>query len=299
MIERLLGSLSIMIKGYFDGTKKALATPLGEVLHSGQVTTARQPLYLAPDKQAMQVSQMLFGEHYQCFASEVALAKDWYLVQSSRDSYIGFMHSPEISAPSYQGNAKVSKLSTALYSAPSMKSQTLRQLPLGAELYIETLEASDPMSHEEYLFIHSLQAWVHADHVQFNHHYSPDPVVLARQFLGQSYLWGGRSGWGCDCSSLVQLCYELCGCLLPRDTDLQEVYMPAFESLHVTREQIQAADLLYWPGHVAIASSSTELIHATRVGMQVVEESIDTVCERILREKNLPLRCILRPILPR
>ncbi len=286
-----------MIKGFFAGCEPRVATPQGDVISTGQVMSARMPLYLAPNKQSMQVSQLIFGEHYRRFVSiDIELPEGWHLVQSMRDDYIGFMFSPDISDPLYTGNAKVSKLSTALYNAPSLKSQTLRQLPFGAELNIETLSVSDPLSHHEYLFVQPLQAWVHKDHVQFNHQKFTDPIELARQFIGQSYLWGGRSGWGCDCSSLVQLCYELCGCHLPRDTHLQQIYSPAFQAQSIAQDKIQAADLLYWPGHVAMASSATHLIHATRVGMQVVEEPIDTVCERIYNETKAALSIVHRPI---
>lgn len=285
-----------MIKGFFKGCEPRVATPKGDILSTGQVAASRAPLYLAPNKQSMQVSQLLFGEHYRRFACEEHdLGADWHLVQSLRDDYIGYMHCPEICEPFYQGNAKVSKLSTALYSSPNMKSQVLRQLPFGSELYIESVKARNPFSHHEFLYVQALQSWVHKDHVTFNHQAHTDPVALARLFIGQSYQWGGRSGWGCDCSALVQLCYELCGCHLPRDSNLQEKYTPAFDKTRISREQVQAGDLLFWPGHVAIATSSSHLLHATLVGMQVVEEPIDQVCERIFNETKAEMSSIMRP----
>jgi cell wall-associated NlpC family hydrolase len=36
-------------------------------------------------------------------------------------------------------------------------------------------------------------------------------------FNGASYLWGGGTAWGCDCSGFVQSVYALHGVLLPRD----------------------------------------------------------------------------------
>lgn len=287
-----------MIKGFFAGCEPTVATPQGEVICNGQIMNPIAPIYITPNKQSMQISQLIFGEHYRKFNSlEIVLPDGWHLVQSLRDDYTGFIYSPEIIEPRFIGNAKVSKLSTALYSGPSMKSNILRQLPFGAELYIEALPISDRLSHHEFFYIHCLEAWVYKDHVQFNDRYFKDPTQLARQFIGQTYLWGGRSGWGCDCSALVQLCYEMAGCRLPRDANLQQRYLPAFEPESILRDQIRAGDLLYWPGHVAMATSATQLIHATRLGMHVVEESIDKVCLRIFDKTNAGLSIVHRPIL--
>ncbi len=286
-----------MIKGFFAGCEPTVATPQGEVVFKGQIVASIAPLYITPNAQSMQISQLVFGEHYREFSSDIELTDGWHLVQSLRDDYTGYVYSPETVEVQFIGNAKVSKLSTALYSAPSMKSKLMRILPFGAELNIERVSVSDPLSHHEFFYVHYLEAWVYKDHVQFNDQYFEDPIELARQFIGQTYLWGGRSGWGCDCSALVQLCYELAGCRLPRDANLQQKYLPAFEPESILRDQISANDLLYWPGHVAIASSSSDLIHATRVGMHVVEEPIDTVCQRIFDETRADLSIIHRPIL--
>lgn len=291
-----------MIKSYFTSQATAVTEPSGEWLGEGQVFVGRSALYKEPNKDSMQVSQLVFGERYDYYASHDAiLGEHWYLVQSQRDGYVGYMYCVDLVTPCFVSNAKVNKISTALYASPSVTSPVVRELPFGAELYVETEETFES-SHssdinDEYYFLPYLKAWIYKQHLQLNHDFFEDPVALARQFIGLSYLWGGRSGWGVDCSSLVQLCYEQCGCLLPRDTDLQEKYLPAFESGTIAKKDIQKNDLLYWPGHVAIISSASHLVHATGFGMQVIEEPIDAVCQRIY--KKYKTQCaILRPILP-
>lgn len=288
-----------------------------QTIGTGQVLTGRMPLYNTPDKNSMQVSQLLFGEHYDLYNNcegngEIegsVTDSNWHLVQSKRDNYIGYLYNPKITTPYFEGNAKVCRLSTALYAAPNLKSPVLHELPFGAELYLikdNSLNGSSSQSnnnpnseqhHNDYYFSPPLQAWVYKGHVVFNDQPYADPVTLARQFIGLSYLWGGRSGWGCDCSSLVQLCYELCGCLLPRDSSQQVQYVNAFEKKEITRATIRSGDLLFWPGHVAMASSPSTLIHATAFGMQVIEEPIDQVCERIYTDHKTT-STILRPICP-
>lgn len=46
-------------------------------------------------------------------------------------------------------------------------------------------------------------------------------VDTACTFLGLSYLWGGTSAFGFDCSGLVHLVYRTQGLVIPRDADAQ------------------------------------------------------------------------------
>ncbi|HVU68098.1 MAG TPA: C40 family peptidase [Ktedonobacteraceae bacterium] len=84
----------------------------------------------------------------------------------------------------------------------------------------------------------------------------------ARQFLGVSYLWGGTSWAGIDCSGFVQLCYRAAGYYLPRDADQQDGF------LHhaIERPQMRAGDLIFFGSqqitHVALALNDHEYIHA-------------------------------------
>ncbi len=41
-------------------------------------------------------------------------------------------------------------------------------------------------------------------------------VAIATRFLETPYLWGGRSGFGIDCSGLVQLAMQMAGAMRPR-----------------------------------------------------------------------------------
>jgi cell wall-associated NlpC family hydrolase len=294
-----------MIKAYFNEQSCALSQPTGKWLGEGQVQVGRVPLYKKADRQSMQVTQLLFGERYDYYQiDEQDSRNNWYLVQSQRDAYVGYMYQPYgiflgESSSAFVGNAKVTRLTTSLYLMPKATSPIRQELPFGAELCIEKNDGvidTGRELHLDYYFLPSLNAWVYKQHVRFNHQPHHDPVSLARQFIGLSYLWGGRSGWGVDCSSLVQLCFEQCGCALPRDSGLQQEYAPAFESQPITRKEIRANDLLFWPGHVAIAASESTLIHATGHGMQVIEEPIELVCQRIYQ--TYQTQCtVLRPIL--
>lgn len=89
----------------------------------------------------------------------------------------------------------------------------------------------------------------------------------ARQFLGDKYYWGGRSGYGIDCSGLVNISYRVWGIDLPRN---------ARDQLHrgrpAARESLKPADLVFStakndPGsinHVMLYSGGGKIIEATQ-----------------------------------
>jgi|GEM_PF-154980 len=115
-------------------------------------------------------------------------------------------------------------------------------------------------------------------------------VAIAEGWLGIPYLWGGKSGWGLDCSGLTQLAYELLGVRLPRDADQQAKAVPV-----VSRwEELRPGDLLFYPGHVALWAGEGCVIHASSPRGGVVKEALSQV--RWLQDRCTSLG---RPTLPR
>ena len=92
-----------------------------------------------------------------------------------------------------------------------------------------------------------------------------DIVAYARQFVGNPYVWGGNSLTnGCDCSGFVHLVYQHFGISTPR-------YSQAFKSVGqpVAYQNIQAGDVVVYPGHVAIYIGNGCIVEAqsTRAGI--------------------------------
>jgi hypothetical protein len=101
-----------------------------------------------------------------------------------------------------------------------------------------------------------------------------DPVGAALARLGTTYVWGARGGAGIDCSGLVQTAFARAGHMLPRDSDQQEACGEAVGAA-------QRGDLVFFPGHVAIATSSDELVHASQdKGAVVVEPLAELVARK-------------------
>lgn len=94
-----------------------------------------------------------------------------------------------------------------------------------------------------------------------------DAVDAALERLGMPYVWGARGGVGIDCSGLVQTAFARAGHALPRDSDQQEACGEAVDAA-------RRGDLVFFPGHVAIATCPDELVHASQDKCAVVIEPL-------------------------
>jgi len=88
---------------------------------------------------------------------------------------------------------------------------------------------------------------------------------LAFPLLNTSYLWGGRSAFGLDCSGFVQLIFRFFSRQLPRDAVLQAAFGDTIDFL----EQARCGDLAYFDNaegqiiHVGILLDTRTIIHAS------------------------------------
>lgn len=110
-----------------------------------------------------------------------------------------------------------------------------------------------------------------------------DPVAVAERFLGTPYLWGGNSGFGLDCSGLVQAAFLACGLPCPGDSDMQMSLGEAAEG------PARRGDLLFWKGHVAMVADETRIIHANARAMGVTYEDMEAAIARIEAQGDGPV----------
>lgn len=109
-------------------------------------------------------------------------------------------------------------------------------------------------------------------------------VSASTLFGGASYLWGGVTPWGCDCSGFVQSVFALHGVRLPRDAWQQAacghdvVNADDVSVGNAAGEQHAAGDLLFFTDredrrvtHVGIALGDARMVHSslTRGGIAV------------------------------
>lgn len=86
-----------------------------------------------------------------------------------------------------------------------------------------------------------------------------DIVNTALAYMGTQYRWGGKSPMGIDCSGLCSAAYLLNGVIIYRDAAIAEGF-PIHEIMY---ERMKPADLLFFPGHVAMYIGEGRYVHST------------------------------------
>lgn len=84
-------------------------------------------------------------------------------------------------------------------------------------------------------------------------------VDTAMLFARTHYRWGGKTPLGVDCSGLVSMSYLLNGIIIYRDASIKE----GFPVHAIDFKDIKPADLMFFPGHVAMYIGGQKYIHST------------------------------------
>lgn len=101
-------------------------------------------------------------------------------------------------------------------------------------------------------------------------------VRAARLFLGRPYVWGGASGWACDCSGLTHVLYHAHGIVIGRDAGAQA--SAGTPGSRVERADLQSGDLIFYGSdpadpstisHVAMCAGDGTMIEAHGAGAAV------------------------------
>ncbi|MED4533281.1 NlpC/P60 family protein [Metabacillus fastidiosus] len=108
-----------------------------------------------------------------------------------------------------------------------------------------------------------------------------DLLNTGKQFLGLSYLWGGVSAYGFDCSGFTYSVYKYYGILIPRDASEQFT-----KGKSVSKDQLEPGDLMFFAyksgkskgkvHHVAMYAGNGKMIHSPQAGKNVEIISINT-----------------------
>jgi len=228
----------------------------------------------APAHDAGLDTQFVTGDRVRVFESQ----EGWAWVQGERDGYVGYapdeaLDSGEIAAPTHRVTAQRS----FVYPAPDLKMPPLRALSMGA---LVTVASTEERRGTRYAVLADGTALA-AAHVAPVGETEPDYVTAAERFLHTPYLWGGTSGFGIDCSGLVQLSMAMAGRTVLRDSDMQEATIGAVLETGGDFSSLRRGDLVFWKGHVGIMVDAENLLHANGSTMNVALEPLAAAIARI------------------
>ncbi len=210
------------------------------------VTAPIATLFAEPRVASAPISQLLAGRVLDVCEER----EDWYRVMGP-DQYEGWMHRGYVSRISSCPDAVPDNVS--LGCVTTRPDGRRRKMPLGAYLFeSERIEAGEAIAVEEkdQRFPSDVRAIVRSAQLYFD---------------GTSYVWGGVTPWGCDCSGLVQSVYWLHGTQLHRDA-----WQQALQGTKVEGSLMDAriGDLVFFSDridlhitHVAIALGDCRLVH--------------------------------------
>lgn len=215
------------------------------------------PVRREPADTAEQVTQLLFGEHYEVI-DESADGK-WYKIRMVWDGYEGWVdvlqhhsigqeHFEQIDAVDYKICLEVT--SSILY----RKRQT--PIVLGSVL---------PLSPNE-LFQMDEQLAFNGDAKSLSQRRDFEFVrQVSLRYLGAPYQWGGKSPFGIDCSGFTQMVFKLAGYKLARDAYQQALQGEKVEAV----TSAQPGDLAFFShdglkiSHVGVILEENKIIHAS------------------------------------
>ncbi|OJF93628.1 NlpC/P60 family protein [Pararhizobium antarcticum] len=215
-------------------------------------------------------TELLLGETVRVLDS----GGGWAWVKADFDDYVGYV-------PDYAFTPVVRSLThiitaprTFVYSGPDLRLPTVQALSMGNR--IKVVDQRD-MRGTRYFLLEGGEAVIANHCAEASLPLGGDYVSIASRFLETPYLWGGRSGFGIDCSGLVQLSMMMTGRTAPRDTDMQATGL----GTPIDRSELRRGDLVFWNGHVAIMEDEKTLLHANGHTMTVSHEGLNEAIDRI------------------
>jgi cell wall-associated NlpC family hydrolase len=206
-------------------------------------------MYSAPSQDTDVVSQAILGEGVVLVEEKGA----WTKVRTA-DDYSGWMLLAALRRYGADNHAYASTGTVAqvenpfanVYREPNVtKHQPVLTLPFATRLEVIAEPKNDGGRWMEVSLPDGRTAWIQRGDVNM----SPSPlsiketINLAKRFLGFTYLWGGTSSFGFDCSGFTQMLVRRRGIVMPRDADLQ-VAWTGVEA--VKRNKLRAGDLLFF-----------------------------------------------------
>jgi len=221
------------------------ATDNEPVSFRATVCTPVAPMHAEPRIASPMVSQQLSGHTVDVLEPH----GEWWRARGA-DGYEGWMHQGFLSrdTPPPGDGARISLGCTV-----GRHGRATCKLPL-----LAVLGAEDQVESGEAVTLAELAT-------RFPRDAAAIAETARREFVGTSYLWGGITPWGADCSGLAQSAYALHGIALPRDAWQQA---ECGQDAGRDRLVLEPADLLFFSDrpdrrvtHVGMSLGEGRMVH--------------------------------------
>ncbi len=193
---------------------------------------------------------------------------NWCKGYCAHDKYPGWVEKRFL-RPAFATTHVVTAARSQVYKDATMKSACLGTVSFGSR--VQVMETGDGYARL------SSGTWIYAKHLSPVAATDSDHLATAKKFIETPYYWGGRSGFGIDCSGLVQVCLGRAGVEAPRDTEQQI-------TLGTSADRPRTGDLVFFKGHVGILADADNLLHANAFHMKV---NIEPLWEVDVRAKGV------------
>ena len=247
------------------------------------------PVRAEASDRAEQVTQLLFGDHYEVTA--YAKEKKWCKIKIHYDQYEGWIdlkqhHNIHHDYFEYLDQAEF-KITTDLTSSMLYNKSPLLIL-MGSMIPISSSE----------LFKMEEQFAFNGEAKNLGQKREYDYLKnIAYKYLNSPYVWGGKSPFGIDCSGFVQMVFKICGYKLWRDSHQQVLQGKPVKSIH----DAKPGDLAFFKNadqkinHVGILMNDDKIIHSSgRVRVDHLnEEGILSADTKIYTHSLAEIRRIL------
>lgn len=245
-----------------------------------QVSASVVDLRSEPRPDSGPQTQIIFGDMVRVFEEQ----DGWSWVQAERDGYTGYISSASLEKPTADATHMVIVPRTFIYPGSDLRFPHTKALSLGSRVRII---GSAETRGTQYALLENGEALI-AGHLAPLDQHAADYVAVAETLLHTPYLWGGTSGFGIDCSGIVQLSMWVSGRKVLRDSDMQQNTLGEIVEPDDDYSNLKRGDLVFWKGHVAICASPDMLIHASGHTMTVTLEPLRDAIKRIAYLYDLP-----------
>ncbi|PWJ38502.1 C40 family peptidase [Sediminitomix flava] len=223
----------------------------------GIITLPIVPLRAEPRHASEQESQLLFGELYEVLEENT----EWISIKCHYDNYEGYIpsgqHNPvdSVYAEKYleATHQLLSEENTIIGSTGELK------LSIGSSLPFLDSENKVSLGAQSFHLKENISPLKEGNKRELID-------VFSRKYLNTSYLWGGKSQFGIDCSGFSQTVFRVCGISLPLPRNASQQVLLGEE---IELSKAKCGDLAFFTNpkgrvdHVGIMLNNHEIIHAS------------------------------------